>query len=74
MLAACAADVSRSRQRHRIAAPDSAGSVEELEKLVAKQYQDAIAHLMNLDLIPPQWLHITMQEHGRRSTRLALPN
>ena len=35
----------------------------ELRELV-RQYQDAIAHLTNLDLIPPQWLHITMQGIG----------
>jgi hypothetical protein len=33
----------------------------QLRELV-RQYQDAIAHLTNLDLIPARWLHITM--HG----------
>jgi 2'-5' RNA ligase len=27
-------------------------------------YQDALAHLGNLDLIPPRWLHLTMQGIG----------
>lgn len=35
----------------------------QLRELV-RQYQDTIAHLPNLDLIPPQWLHITMQGIG----------
>jgi 2'-5' RNA ligase len=29
-----------------------------------RHYQDALAHLRNLDLIPPRWLHLTMQGIG----------
>jgi hypothetical protein len=29
-----------------------------------RHYQDALAHLPNLDLIPPRWLHLTMQRIG----------
>jgi 2'-5' RNA ligase len=35
----------------------------QLRELV-KRYQDAMGHLPNLDLIPPQWLHITTQGIG----------
>ena len=35
----------------------------QLRELV-RHYQDALAHLPSLDLIPPQWLHITMQGIG----------
>lgn len=35
----------------------------QLRELV-RQYQDAMAHLPGLDLIPAQWLHITMQGIG----------
>lgn len=35
----------------------------ELRNLV-RQYQDAIAHLPNLDIIPARWLHVTMQGIG----------
>jgi 2'-5' RNA ligase len=35
----------------------------QLRELV-RHYQDALAHLPGLDLIPPQWLHITMQGIG----------
>jgi 2'-5' RNA ligase len=31
---------------------------------LVRQYQDTIAHLPNLDLIPPRWLHVTMQGIG----------
>jgi len=31
---------------------------------LVKRYQDAMRHLPNLDLIPPQWLHITTQGIG----------
>jgi 2'-5' RNA ligase len=33
-------------------------------RALVKQYQDAIGHLPGLDLIPAQWLHITMQGIG----------
>ena len=33
-------------------------------RTLVKQCQDAITHLPDLDLIPPQWLHITMQGIG----------
>jgi 2'-5' RNA ligase len=33
-------------------------------RALVKQYQDALGHLPGLDLIPPQWLHITMQGIG----------
>jgi 2'-5' RNA ligase len=33
-------------------------------RALVKQYQDAIEHLPNLDLIPARWLHITMQGIG----------
>jgi 2'-5' RNA ligase len=33
-------------------------------RALVKHYQDAISHLPNLDLIPPQWLHITTQGIG----------
>lgn len=33
-------------------------------RALVKCYQDAMAHLPNLDLIPPQWLHITTQGIG----------
>src|SRR5215469_3787311 len=33
-------------------------------RTLVKQYQDAIGHLPGLDLIPRQWLHITMQGIG----------
>lgn len=39
----------------------------ELRGLV-RQYQDAMAHLPNLDLIPPRWLHVTMQGIGFADT------
>jgi 2'-5' RNA ligase len=29
-----------------------------------RRYQDALAHFGNLDLIPPRWLHLTMQGIG----------
>jgi hypothetical protein len=35
----------------------------QLRELV-RQYQAAIAHLSNVDLIPPRWLHLTMQGIG----------
>lgn len=35
----------------------------ELRGLV-RQYQDAMAHLPNLDVIPARWLHVTMQGIG----------
>jgi 2'-5' RNA ligase len=35
----------------------------QLRELVGR-YQDAMRHLPNLDLIPPQWLHITAQGIG----------
>ena len=35
----------------------------QLRELVGR-YQDAFRHLPNLDLIPPQWLHITTQGIG----------
>ena len=35
----------------------------QLRELV-RHYQDALAHLPGLDLIPAQWLHITMQGIG----------
>ena len=35
----------------------------QLRELVGR-YQDALRHLPNLDLIPPQWLHITTQGIG----------
>lgn len=33
-------------------------------RALVRQYQNAIAHLPNLDLIPPHWLHVTMQGIG----------
>jgi hypothetical protein len=33
-------------------------------RALVKHYQDAIAHLPDLDLIPPRWLHVTMQGIG----------
>jgi 2'-5' RNA ligase superfamily len=35
----------------------------QLRKLIAR-YQQALANLPGLDLIPPEWLHITMQGIG----------
>jgi 2'-5' RNA ligase len=33
-------------------------------RALVRQYQDAMAHLPNLDLIPARWLHVTMQGIG----------
>ena len=33
-------------------------------RALVHQYQDALAHLPNLDLIPARWLHVTMQGIG----------
>ena len=33
-------------------------------RALVRQYQDAVAHLPNLDLIPARWLHVTMQGIG----------
>ncbi len=33
-------------------------------RTLVRQYQDAMAHLPNLDLIPSRWLHVTMQGIG----------
>ncbi|MBO0825036.1 MAG: 2'-5' RNA ligase family protein [Actinobacteria bacterium] len=49
--------------RHYYACHLTLDDLPKLRELV-QQYQDVMSRLPNLDLIPPQWLHVTMQGIG----------